>query len=84
MTAAEYRKAMGLDPVESKKPGARVVQKRDDSPAFGAAFNSSMMGATRRMIWLAGWAWMLFTSGFIGHLVVRWAESSMQKAKEDG
>lgn len=32
-----------------------------------------------RLLWLIGWAYMLFTSGFLGHIVVRVMEKRLNE-----
>lgn len=71
MTAAEYREAMGLSPVESK---TKVTVRHEKEKPLGDGFFSSMNRLTLRLLWLAGWAWMLFTFGWVGHVIVRLTE----------
>lgn len=75
MTAAEYREAMGLDPVKPKTiKGTITEQKKPADPAPGAGFNKGMERLFLRLLWLAAWAWMIFTFGWVGHVIVRLTE----------
>lgn len=73
MTAAQYRTAMGLDPVTPEKTKVTVKHQKKDKP-LGESFNRGMSQLFVRLLWLAGWAWMLFTFGWIGHVIVKATE----------
>ncbi len=71
MTAEEYREAMGLDPVESK---TKVTVRHEKQPPLGDKFAKGVDRLVLRTLWLAGWVWMIFTFGWLGHVIVRLTE----------
>ena len=77
MSAAEYREAMGLDPVVSKTKV--TVRHKDETTPMGDSFIRGVRRFVIGMFWLAGWAWMLFTFGWIGHVVVQVTERMLNE-----
>ncbi len=78
MTAKEYRIMMGLDPEEGK---AKIVvqEGEDDRPTLSNQFNSKASRIVLRMLWLAGWAWMIFTFGWVGHIAAVLARKGLRE-----
>ena len=78
MTSVEYRKLMGLDETTSTKTKVVVKEKERDGLADG--FILGMNRLVLRLIWLAGWAWMIFSFGWIGYAAIRITERQLNKS----
>lgn len=74
MTAKEYRIMMGLDPVEGT---AQVVVEETTDKVFNPATGPRRVAL--RLIWLIGWAWMIFTFGWIGHIIANLTQKELKK-----
>ncbi len=78
MSAAEYREMLGLDPVTSTKTKATIKSKGTEP--LGQTFNTKMRRLFLRLIWLGGWAWMIFTFGWPGYVITKLAERNLKKS----
>lgn len=77
MTAVEYRKMMGLDPVTSDRVTVRKI-KDPDQKIWGDTVNFKLRKLILFIIWFLGWAWMLFTFGWVGHIATVLAKKGMK------
>ena len=87
MTSTEYRLMMGLDDVPGEEPlKVKITKKTKEpkqKPGLADGFLTGMNRMVYRLIWLAGWAWMLFTFGWVGHFMVTVTERKLKKDVDD-
>ena len=56
------------------------ISHKNEKPPLGQKFNKTMANGVLRLIWLAGWVWLFFTFGWIGHIAIRFTERSLKKS----
>ena len=79
MTSVQYREAMGLDPTTPKADVKVTVKHKDETAPMGDSFIRGVRRFALRLFWLAGWAWMLFTFGWVGHVIVQITERMLNE-----
>jgi len=57
------------------------IRHKDEKPPLGQTFDQTMKHGFLRIMWLAGWAWMFFTFGFVGHLIVKFTERRLKESQ---
>ena len=56
------------------------ISHEDQTVPIGDQFNDNMRRGVLRLVWLAGWAWMFFTFGWVGYFIVRFTEKELKKS----
>ena len=57
--------------------------KYSGDPPLGDGFHRVAKRLALRLIWLAAWAWLIFTFGWVGHVAIRLIEKQKEWGKKD-
>ena len=76
MTAKEYRLAMGLDQPDVTVDKTTIKVKKEEN---GLDPTRGPKRIALWLLWLIAWAWMIFTFGWIGHVLANLTQKGLKK-----